>query len=142
MAAAAAEHRELRKSAVYRGLTTESEQTRQRTILNCRQQSIHLNAELPSLLGASRRHIKAAETENNIRTSTTQLLYLLGSLHEPEVESLLISALDSPLLGIRLMATDILGQFQFQGSIEALKQQVDRPEYKEPYRSTRYSLPP
>lgn len=133
MAAAAAEHRELRKSAVYRGLTTESEQTRQRTILNCRQQSIHLNAELPSLLGASRRHIKAAETENNIRTSTTQLLYLLGSLHEPEVESLLISALDSPLLGIRLMATDILGQFQFQGSIEALKQQVDRPEYKESY---------
>ena len=133
MAAAAAEHRELRKSAVYRGLTTESEQTRRRTILNCRQQSIHLNAELPSLLGASRRHIKAAETENNIRTSTTQLLYLLGSLHEPEVESLLISALDSPLLGIRLIATDILGQFQFQGSIEALKQQVDRPEYKESY---------
>jgi len=108
VAAAAAEHRELRKSAVYRGLTTESEQTRRRTILNCRQQSIHLNAELPSLLGASRRHIKAAETENNIRTSTTQLLYLLGSLHEPEVESLLISALDSPLLGIRLIATDIL----------------------------------
>ncbi|MDB4807260.1 VWA domain-containing protein [bacterium] len=132
-AAAAAEHRELRKSAVYRGLTVDSEQTRRRTILNCRQQSIHLSAELPSLLGASRRHLKAAETENNIRTSTNQLLYLLGSLHEPEVESLFIDALDSPLLGIRLISTDILGQFQFHGAIDALKQQVSRPEYNESY---------
>ena len=133
MAAAAAEHRELRKSAVYRGLTSESEQTRRRTILNCRQQSIHLNSELPSLLGAARRHIKTAETENKIRTSTSQLLYLLGSLDDPEVESLLIDALNSPLLAIRLIATDILGQFQFQGAIDALKQQVSRPEYNESY---------
>lgn len=132
-AAAAAEHRELRKSAVYRGLTSESEQTRRRTILNCRQQSIHLRSELPSLLGAARRHIKTSETENNVRTSTTQLLYLLGSLDEPEVETLFIDALNSPLMNIRMTATDILGQFQFQGAIDALKKQVSRPEYNESY---------
>ncbi|MGB0761624.1 MAG: vWA domain-containing protein [Rubripirellula sp.] len=129
----AAENRQLRKSAVYRGLMSNSEQTRQRTILNCKQQSVHLNAELKSLLAASRNQIKQAEDENNIRTSTSQLLYLLGTLQEPEVEALFIDTLESPLLGLRLMSTDILGQFQFRGAIDSLKKQVSYPEYKEMY---------
>ena len=129
----AAENRQLRKSAVYRGLMSSSEQTRQRTILNCKRQSIHLNAELKVLLAAARNQIKQAEDENNIRTSTSQLLYLLGTLHEPEVEALLIDTLESPLLGLRLMSTDILGQFQFRGAIDFLKKQVSYPEYKEMY---------
>ena len=133
VALAAAEQRELRRSAVYRGLTSVSEQTRRRTILNCRQQSIHLRAELTSLVAASRQHITSSEDEKNIRTSTSQLLYLIGSLPEPEVESLFIDALDSPLLGIRLLSTDILGQFQFHGAIDALKQQASRPEYQASY---------
>ncbi len=133
VAAAAAENRELRRSAIFRGLTAASEQTRLRTILKCKQQSIHLPAELPILLAASRRNIEAAETESNIRASTSQLLYLLGTLHEPEVESLFIDALDSPLMGIRLISTDVLGQFQFHGAIDALKKQARRPEYKEMY---------
>lgn len=123
----------LRKSKVYRGLTASSEKTRLRMIMLCRRESIHLEAELASLLAASQLGITEAETESNIRSSTSQLLYLLGTLHKPEVESLLIDALDSPLLGIRLLATDILGQYQFHGSIDFLKQQVSHPEYKELY---------
>jgi hypothetical protein len=123
----------LRKSKVYRGLTASSETTRLRMIMLCRRESIHLDGEIASLLAASQQGITEAETESNIRTSTSQLLYLLGTLHEPQVESLLIDALDSPLLGIRLLSTDILGQYQFQGSIDFLKHQVSRPEYKELY---------
>ncbi|MAI73720.1 MAG: hypothetical protein CMM01_22870 [Rhodopirellula sp.] len=133
VAAAAAENRELRKSAVFRGLTAASEPTRLRTILNCKQQSVHLLAELPILLAASRQNIESAEIEKNIRASTSQLLYLIGGLHEPEVESFLISRLDSPLAGIRLLSTDVLGQFQFHGAIDALKEEISRPEYKEMY---------
>ena len=123
----------LKKSEVYRGLTGNSEKTRLRMIANCKRQSIHLDAELEALLGASRRNISEAETANTIRTSTSQLLYLVGTLDKPEVESLFIDALESPLIGIRMLAVDILGQYQFDGSIDFLKRQVSCPEYKEMY---------
>ena len=123
----------LKKSEVYRGLISSSEKTRLRTILNCKRQSIHLNAEFEALAAASRRSISEAETTKTIRPSTSQLLYLLGTLDEPGVESLLIDALESPLLGIRILAIDILGQNQVHGSIDLLKRQVSCPDYKEMY---------
>ena len=123
----------LKKSEVYRGLISSSEKTRLRTILNCQRQSIHLNAEFEALAAASRRSISEAETTKTIRPSTSQLLYLMGTLDEPGVETLLIDALESPLLGIRILAIDILGQNQMHGSIDFLKRQVSCPEYKEMY---------
>ena len=123
----------LRRSSLYRGLTSKSETTRLRTILNCRRESIHLKNELTVLGAAAREAITEAESENNLRTSTSQLLYLIGTVHEPEIEAVLIEALASPYLGIRMLATDVLGQNRFHGSIEDLKQQVSCPEYKAMY---------
>ena len=133
-AACADDHsKAVKKSRVYRGLTASSEKIRLQTILNCRRTSVHLNAELEVLLAASRRNISEAETANTVRTSTSELLYLVGTLDQPDVESLFIDALESPLVGVRMLAIDILGQHQFHGSIDFLKRQVSCPEYKQMY---------
>ena len=125
--------KELRRSKTYRLLTASSEKTRRLAIGNFRRESIHLDAEIVPLVAAARHNIAEAETESNLSTSTSELLYLLGSLHEPEVESVFVDALESKLLAIRILSIDILGQFQFHDSIEFLKRQLSCPEYRAMY---------
>ena len=121
------------ESKLYRALTGRSEQTRTRTITAYRRESTQVRKSLDQLIAAARKNISDAESEGNLRSSTSQLLYLLGTVDEPDVETLLIESLASPMTVVAILSADILGKNQFHGAIDFLKQQTTRPEYRVMY---------
>ena len=127
------------ETKLYRALTGRSEQTRSRTITVCRRESTQLRTSLDVLIAAAKHNINEAETEDNLRGSTSELLYLLGTVDKPEVEDLLVGSIDSPMTAIAILSADILGKYRFHGAIDFLKKQTERPEYRQMY-GFRFSL--
>jgi len=127
------------ETKLYRSLTGRSEPVRSRTVTAYRRESAHLRSSLDIMIAAARQNIKEAETEGNLRSSTSELLYLLGTVDKPEVEDLLVDSLDSPLTGIAILSVDILGKYRFHGAIDFLKKQTQRDEYRDLY-GFRFSL--
>ena len=127
------------ETKLYRSLTGRREPVRSRTVTAYRRESAHLRSSLDIMIAAARQNIKEAETEGNLRSSTSELLYLLGTVDKPEVEDLLVDSLDSPLTGIAILSVDILGKYRFHGAIDFLKKQTQRDEYRDLY-GFRFSL--
>ncbi len=90
-------------------------------------------ASLDDLATVVREQAVATKPSELIRASTVELIYLIASIHTPQSESVLVELLDSTHGGVAMVATDAIGKHQLHGSIEHLKQQIDRPEYKSSY---------
>jgi len=78
---------------------------------------------------------QASQTAANQMASPVMfdLLHLIGSVDRPESGQLLVELLDSPHLGIAMVAADAIGKNQIHTAIEPLKKQVDRPEFETSY---------
>lgn len=116
-----------------RMLAGQNEVIRFRALASLQSDPQQAKASIEELANVAREHANATKTDELVRASTVELLNLIGSLKTPESEGVLVELLDSPHFGIAMVATDVLGKYQYHGAIEDLKQQADRPEFQTSY---------
>lgn len=121
-----------RHSKLTRALTGRNEAVRMRALASVNHPAV-LRSAVDDLIVAVQWNIEETDPDELVRHSTVALIYSIGRLDEPRVEEVLIEALDSPHLGISMVAADVLGKNKFYDAIGALEQQVSRPEYAENY---------
>ncbi len=112
-------------------LTGKNEAVRIKAIVNL--QSGSPAESIATLCDAARAHSEETNADDLARVSTIELLYLIGSTRLPDAESLLVEMLDANHSGIAMVAADALGKYDFEGSIESLKKQIDRSEFATSY---------
>jgi von Willebrand factor type A domain len=110
-----------------------SEEIRLRTIMQLEANPQAKREALDDLVVAADRNVSESVRTELVRPSTVRLIYLIASTESPDAESLLTELLDAEHGGIAMVTADSLGLHKYYSSIEFLKRQIDRPEYKTEY---------
>ena len=120
------------KTKLYRTLVGRNEAIRNRALSDFREPAAIRDA-LDDLIAAAQTLASETETDEAVRPSMVNLIFLIGRVDDPVSESLLVELLDASNVGIAMVSAETLGQNKFFGAIEYLKKQVDRPEFNKKY---------
>ena len=116
-----------------RMLASTNEAVRLKAIAGLQQDPERCLLALTDLVSVAKSEATSTPANGVVRPSEVQLLNLIGSVHRPETEQLLIESLDAPHPGIAMIAANALGENQVTGAIAALKRQIERPEFQLSY---------
>ncbi len=95
-------------------------------------QSVARNS-IAQLADAAKVIADKAKPNQLAKPSTIRLIQLIGRIDHDLAEQVLIELLDSPHQGIAMVAADTLGKNKVHGSIDYLKKQTSRPDYRSSY---------
>ncbi len=120
-------------SKLYRQLIGNNEIVRLQALALAQRTTQQTPGVIDDLIHAANFIAEHTTAENVVWPSTVELLYTIGSFRQPESESALVELLDANHSGIAMVAADALGKYDYDGAVEFLKRQVDRPEFQSSY---------
>ena len=88
---------------------------------------------LEDLIFALESNIDRLKDRDQLPPSTVEIIDIVASVNRPSAKQTLTNLLDSPRADVAMIAADAMGRHQHFDAIDALKMQVERPEWKLEY---------